>query len=139
MISFLVTKYEFYTESHRRESAVNTAVIGLGYTELQQLIQNAERLHSEKQAFREAKKIRVIANGGGRRPKLSVREQIILTLVYLRQMTTFQLLGIQFGVSESTANDTFNYWMPRLNELLPSSLLEEVKKKLTILKPLKKF
>ncbi|MEA5593384.1 transposase family protein [Rivularia sp. UHCC 0363] len=43
-------------------------------------------------------------------------------------MTTFQLLGIQFGVSESTANDTFNYWFPLLKELLPSSLLEEVKK-----------
>jgi len=52
-----------------------------------------------------------------------------LTLVYLRQMTTFQLLGISFGVSESTANDTFNYWLPLLKELLPSSLIEQVKKK----------
>lgn len=43
-------------------------------------------------------------------------------------MTTFQLLGIQFGVSESTANDTFNYWLPQLRELLPCSLLEQVKK-----------
>ncbi len=43
-------------------------------------------------------------------------------------MTTFQLLGIQFGVSESTANDTFNYWLPILRELLPSSLIEQVKK-----------
>jgi hypothetical protein len=43
-------------------------------------------------------------------------------------LTTFQLLGIQFGVSESTANDTFNYWFPLLQELLPSSLLEQVKK-----------
>ncbi|WP_375490903.1 transposase family protein [uncultured Nostoc sp.] len=51
-----------------------------------------------------------MAGGGGRKPKLSVPEQIILTLVYLRHMTTFQLLGIQFGVSESTANDTFNYF-----------------------------
>jgi len=32
-------------------------------------------------------------------------------------------------VSESTANDTFNYWLPLLQELLPSSLLEQVKKK----------
>ncbi len=46
----------------------------------------------------------------------------------MRQLTTFQLLGIQFGVSESTANDTFNYWFPLLQELLPSSLLEQVKK-----------
>ncbi len=43
-------------------------------------------------------------------------------------MTTFQLLGIQFGVSETTANDTFNYWCPILAELLPASLLEQVKK-----------
>ena len=49
-------------------------------------------------------------------------------MIYLRQLTTFQLLGIQFGVSETTANDTFNYWFPLLRELLPSSLLEQVKK-----------
>jgi len=85
----------------------------LGYPELQQLIQNAEQLHNEKQNLLESKKIRIIS-GGGRKPKLSIQEQIILTLVYLRHMTTFQLLGIQFKVSESTANDTFNYWLPLL-------------------------
>ena len=103
-------------------------LIGLEYEQLQQLIKNAEQLNYEKQALRESKKIRIIAGGGGRKPKLSVKEQIILTLVYLRQMTTFQLLGIQFGVSESTANDTFNYWLPILRELLPCSLIEQVKK-----------
>jgi hypothetical protein len=104
-------------------------LIGLGYPELQILLQNAEQLHHEKQALLESKKIRIISGGGGRKPKLSIKEQIILTLVYLRHMTTFQLLGIQFGVSESTANDTFNYWLPILRELLPSSLIEQVKKK----------
>jgi len=104
-------------------------LIGLGYPELEILLQNAEQLHHEKQALLESKKIRIISGGGGRKPKLSIKEQIILTLVYLRHMTTFQLLGIQFGVSESTANDTFNYWLPILRELLPSSLIEQVKKK----------
>ena len=85
-------------------------------------------------ALLEAKKPRIIAGGGGRKPKLSLEEQIILTLVYLRHLTTFQLLGIQFGVSESTANDTFNYWLPLLEELLPSSLIEQVKKKNLMLK-----
>lgn len=103
-------------------------LIGLEYEQLQQLIENAERLHQEKQATLESKKVRIIAGGGGRKPKLSVAEQIILTLVYLRHLTTFQLLGIQFGVSESTANDIFNYWLPILRELLPSSLIEQVKK-----------
>ena len=51
-----------------------------------------------------------------------------LTLIYLRQFTTFQLLGIQFGVSETTANDTFNYWFPLLGKMLPPSLSEQVKK-----------
>ncbi|WP_308189943.1 transposase family protein [Nostoc sp. XA010] len=50
-------------------------------------------------------------------------------MVYIRHLATFQLLGIQFGVSESTANDTFNYWLPILQKLLPSSLVEQVKKK----------
>ena len=109
-------------------------MIGLKHEQLQILIKNATRLHNEKQASREAKKVRVITSGGGRKPKLSLTEQIILTLVYLRHLTTFQLLGIQFGVSESTANDTFNYWLPLLEELLPSSLIEQVKKKNLMLK-----
>ncbi|UKP01140.1 transposase [Nostoc sp. UHCC 0870] len=103
-------------------------LIGLEYEQLQQLIINGERLYHEKKALLESKKVRIIAGGGGRKPKLSISEQIILTLVYLRHLTTFQLLGIQFEVSESTANDTFNYWLPNLRELLPSSLLEQVKK-----------
>ena len=103
-------------------------LIGLDYPELKVLLDNAEQLHNKKQALLESKKIRIIAGGGGRKPKLSIQQQIILTLVYLRHLTTFQLLGIQFGVSESTANDTFNYWLPILKELLPSSLIEQVKK-----------
>jgi hypothetical protein len=114
-----------HIEEHPKETQ---RLMGLDYEQLQQLIQNAERLHHEKQALLESKKVRIIAGGGGRKPKLSLVEQIILTLVYLRHMTTFQLLGIQFGVSESTANNTFNYWLPKLRELLPCSLLEQVKK-----------
>jgi len=113
-------------------------LIGVGYPELQQLIQNAEKLHQENQILSESKKTRIISGGGGRKPKLSTEEQRILTLVYLRQMTTFQLLGIQFGVSETTANDTFNYWLPLLMELLLCSLLEQVKKKIQTMKLSKK-
>jgi len=120
-----------YIEKNPQETQ---RLIGLKYEQLQQLIQNAELLHREKQAFLESKKVRIIVGGGGRKPKLSIKEQIILTLVYLRHTTTFQLLSIQFGVSESTANDTFNYWLSNLRELLPSSLLEQVKKTLLSMK-----
>jgi hypothetical protein len=109
-------------------------LVGVKYEQLEQLIKQAIALHTQKQQEIEADKIRIINKGGGRKVKLSTEEQILLTLVYLRHLTTFQLLGIQFGVSESTANDTFNYWFPLLQELLPSSLLEQVKKKQMIMR-----
>ncbi|WP_266890000.1 transposase family protein [Trichormus azollae] len=39
-------------------------------------------------------------------------------------MTTFEILGIQFIVSKSTANSTFNYCLPIFKKLLPFSLVE---------------
>jgi hypothetical protein len=114
-------------------------LVGLKYEQLEQLRKQAIALHNQKQAEVEARKIRIINKGGGRKVKLAIEEQILLTLIYLRHLTTFQLLGIQFGVSETTANDTFNYWFPLLRELLPSSLLEQVKKTLVTTRWLKKF
>jgi hypothetical protein len=43
-------------------------------------------------------------------------------------MPIFEVLGMMFEVSKTTANDLFHYWLPILQELLPSSLLEEGKK-----------
>jgi hypothetical protein len=103
-------------------------LLGIKYEQLQILISRAIQLESEKLKIAENKKVRIIASGGGRKPKLSSQEQIILTLTYLRHLTTFQLLGVQFGVSETTANRMFNYWLPILGEILPASLLEQVKK-----------
>jgi Helix-turn-helix of DDE superfamily endonuclease len=114
-------------------------LVGVKYDQVEQLMKQAIALHSEKQEKLEAQKVRIINKGGGRQVKLSTEEQILLTLIYLRHLTTFQLLGIQFGVSESTANDTFNYWLPLLQELLPCSLLEQVKKTPVTMKLFKKF
>jgi hypothetical protein len=114
-------------------------LLGLKYEQLKQLLEKAIELHKQKLELAESKKVRIILGGGGRKPKLSTTEQIILTLTYLRHLTTFQLLGIQFGVSETTANDTFNYWFPILGELLPPSLLEQVKKTPQTTKLLKNF
>ena len=43
-------------------------------------------------------------------------------------MPTFQNLGVEFGVSESTTNYIFHRRIKILRELLPASLLEKVKK-----------
>lgn len=103
-------------------------LIGIDYESLQQLITQAIALEEQKKAINEEAKYRIIQPGGGRKPKLSVTEQILLTLVYLHHLPTFQMLGVQFGVSESTAHNLFHYWSKILRELLPASLLEQVKK-----------
>jgi len=42
---------------------------------------------------------------GGRSPKLSIENQLMLTLEYWRQYVTFAELGFNYGVAESTAHD----------------------------------
>lgn len=103
-------------------------LLGIDQEQLRQMIAQAELIHSQKQEEIERNKLRINKKGGGKKPKLSPQEQILLTLVYLRHSPTFQLLGIQFGVSETTANDSFHYWLPIISEALPPSLLEQVKK-----------
>ena len=103
-------------------------LLGMEYEQLIKLIQAAELLEQERRQEQEKAKIRLIKAGGGRHQKLSVEEQILLTLIYLHQMPTFQMLGLQFEVSESTANDIFHNWIKIFRELLPASLVEQVKK-----------
>jgi Helix-turn-helix of DDE superfamily endonuclease len=42
-------------------------------------------------------------HGVGRPPKLSIEDQILMTLEYLREYRTYYHIGIDYGVSESNA------------------------------------
>ena len=108
-----------------RDPEESKRIIGITFEQFQELAQRAEEIHQHKQQARP----RLIQPGGGRRRKLSVQQEILLTLVYLHQFPTFQMLGIQFEVSESTAHDIFHYWVDTLSEILPASLMEQFKKK----------
>jgi hypothetical protein len=61
--------------------------------------------------------------------------RLVVAIAYLALLTTRKALKN----SESTANDTFNYWFPLLREMLPSSLLEQVKKTPMTVKLSKKY
>jgi hypothetical protein len=67
-------------------------LVGLKYDQLEQLMTQAIALDTKKRQEIEAQKIRIISKGGGGKVKLSTEEQILLTLIYLRHLTTFQLL-----------------------------------------------
>lgn len=114
-----------YIEKHPSEAQ---RLVGVDYQQLIELISLAEKLHKQKQVAVEQRKTRIIKGGGGRQPKLNLNDQVLLTLVYLHHLPTFQMLGVQFGVSESAANYIFHYWLGILRELLPASLVEQVKK-----------
>jgi hypothetical protein len=101
-------------------------VLGIDYDQFQQLLEQAQLKHDQRQAEIEAQKIRVNAKGGGRKPLLSVAEEVCLCLFYLRHYPTFEVLGLQFGVSKTEANGTVHYWLKILRVLLPASLLEQV-------------
>ncbi|MDJ1185182.1 helix-turn-helix domain-containing protein, partial [Roseofilum casamattae] len=75
-------------------------VLGINAEQLEKLTKIAKEKYQE----RKKQKTRLIKAGGGREAKLMLEEQIILTLFYLHNFPTFQILGIQFGVSESTAH-----------------------------------
>ena len=114
-----------YIEKHPSETQ---RLLGIDYGQLIELIINAENLYARHKRHQQNQKIRIIKAGSGRPPKLRIADQILLTLVYLHHLPTFQILGVQFGIGESTANYIFHRWVKILRELLPASLLEQVKK-----------
>ncbi|ARV61711.1 hypothetical protein BZZ01_26580 [Nostocales cyanobacterium HT-58-2] len=101
-------------------------ILGISYEQLQSLLNCTLKRYQDIKAKQESRKIRINAAGGGRPEKLSIQEQVCLCLFYLRQMPTFQVLGMLFGVSKTEANDTFHYWISILRDILPASLLEQV-------------
>ncbi len=54
-------------------------LLGIKYEQLEKLLKQAIKLQEEKLELASTKKVRIIAAGGGRPPKLSPSEQIILT------------------------------------------------------------
>jgi hypothetical protein len=103
-------------------------LIGIDYEQFLALVDLAEQRHLEKQAEIEKTKVRIIASGGGRKPEISPKLGVCLCLVYLRQKPIFEILGLLFDISKTKANDTFNYWIEIMRDILPASQMEEASK-----------
>ncbi len=101
-------------------------ILGIKYHQWKKLVEKAKSYERQQQEKLELSKVRLNAPGGGRKPILSRKEEIGLCLFYLRQMPTFEVLGIQFGISKTEANYLFHKWLKILRTLLPSSLLEQL-------------
>ena len=103
-----VKKTSQLREHIERNPSETTRLLGLDYDQLIGLTTHAENLYNQQKKVQDNSKIRVIKGGGCRPPKLDIAAQILLTLVYLHHLPTFQMLGVLFGVSESAANYIFH-------------------------------
>ena len=112
-------------EHTRKYPKLAKQLIGVTLPQLEQLIKQGIAINEQRKKEAEEQKIRVNQKGAGRGKNLSEEVEICLTLFYLRQMPIFEVLGIMFDVSRTTANDIFHYWLPILRKLLPCTLLEE--------------
>ena len=102
-------------------------LLAISHQEWQELTKQAIAHAQQQQEKLESSKIRINAKGGGRKPLLTQKEEIGLCWFYLRQMPTFEVNRIHFDISKTEANDTFHKWLLIFRELLPASLLEELK------------
>ncbi|MEA5574443.1 transposase family protein [Calothrix sp. UHCC 0171] len=104
-------------------------LLGISYEQFINLVNAAKKVHEDEQQKLEQSKIRIHRRGGGRKEILSIPEQVCLCIFYLRQIPTFEVLGMLFGISKTLSNDTLHYWRKILRKILPASLLEQVEGK----------
>ena len=109
-----------YIRTHPKQTK---RLIGMTLEEFNTLVEQAEVRLNEQ----ETQKIRVNSRDAGCTEKLSNSDQILLAIDRLKRLDSFQSLGIKFEVSESTAHNIFQKWLPILKEVSPASLLKKIK------------
>lgn len=87
----------------KRKPTIFRAITGLSVEEFEsyvepQIIKVAEQARN---ALKQSNRQRAI--GGGRNQELDWRDQLLLTLVWLRLYPTYEVLGYLFGISDSSA------------------------------------
>ena len=123
-----MNSYQYITQYPER----TISILGLTFEQFNEIAQRAIEQDLKQRAEQEKEQKRVNKKGAGRPKSLSSIEAICLTLFYLKQTSTFEVLGMQFDIAKTTANDCFHYWLKILRELLPASLLEEAQSELSM-------
>lgn len=117
-----MNSYQYITQHPER----TISILGITFDQFRELSTQAMNREKAYQAQQEQQKHRVNQKGAGRSKSLSSIEEICMTLFYVRDPHRFEVLGMQFDVSKTTANDRFHYWIQFIRDLLPASLVEEV-------------
>jgi hypothetical protein len=98
----------------RQYPTVFVKLTGLRVTEFTALLDDLLPRFATAEQRRLARATRVRAVGGGRIADLAPRDQILLTIIWLRQYPTNEVLGFLFGVSDSTVSRVLARVIPLL-------------------------
>jgi hypothetical protein len=88
-----------------------TRLVGVNYGTFQIIL---EKLENEIIRFKQQKPMRT----RGLKSSLTIADQLLLTLIYLRQYHTFLQLGEMFSISESYAQKRYTFISKRLMKAL---------------------
>jgi hypothetical protein len=100
-----------YERYKMKKPAEFTRLVGINYGAFQIIL---EKLNLQIARFKAEKPIRQ----RGRKSSLSIEDQLLLTLIYLRQYHTFLQLGEMFSISESYANKRCEFISGQLLKVL---------------------
>ena len=98
----------------RRYPTVFLKMTGLRLNEFADLLDDMLPRFASAEQTRLQRTNRMRAQGGGRHADLAPRDHILLSVIWLRQYPTNELLGFLFGVSDSTASRVLSRIIPLL-------------------------
>lgn len=104
-----------YRELHKHET-VFKALTGLQVPEFDKLVVDLMAEYEQAEEERLSRPDRDRAIGGGRSFDLPVRDQILLTVIWLRKYPTQEVLGYLFGVSDTSAGRVIKRLLPLLEQ-----------------------
>jgi hypothetical protein len=117
-----VDRYKFRTmiiyEKICKQPQVAMSLIGVSLQEFDKLYAEFELTHSARQSAlkhtRRYKAKRRRAVGAGRKHKYPLRDRLLMTLFWLRAYTTYEVLGVIYGLDKTTVEDNLNYVLETL-------------------------
>ena len=106
----MICRYEYLS----KHAHIFQTMTGVTVALFQELESDMEGRIIEAEANRLKRTKRQRAEGGGRTPELTMRNQLLLSVIWLRRYPTHEVLGYLFGVSDSTVSRIKDRLLPLL-------------------------
>jgi DDE superfamily endonuclease/Helix-turn-helix of DDE superfamily endonuclease len=108
----MMMKY-FYLSTY---PSIFLSMTGLRLDEFDDLVRDVRPLYEKAAIARLSRPDRQRGLGGGDHPDLAMRDQLLLTVIWLRLYPTQDVLGYFFGVSQTTVSHYITYMLPLLEQ-----------------------